>query len=62
MKDALEFLKGKKTYLQAAAGAVVMGLYFAGVIDSTMMGTAITMLGLGMGASIGAKVDRAAKR
>ena len=62
MTAVLEWLKGKKTYLQAAAGGIAVALNLAGLIDSTLLGTILTAIGLGMGASIAAKVDRSAAK
>lgn len=58
LRDAL---KGKKTYLQAAAAALLIGLGLAGFVDSEMVGTGLAVLGVGSVASLGAKIDRANK-
>ena len=61
MTAILEFLKGKKTYLQAAGVAIVVGLHTAGVIDNSVATMLLGLLGAGSIASIGAKIDRAAE-
>ena len=53
-----EFLKGKKTYLQAAtAGLVVVG-FALGVIDKESAEMMLALCGAGAVASLGAKIDR----
>lgn len=42
-----EWLKGKKTYIVAALGAIVLGLQLAGLISPEIATTAYTALGLG---------------
>ncbi len=44
----VEFLKGKKTYLQAAAAALVAGAMQLGWIDVAMANTILTFLGIGI--------------
>jgi len=52
-----EALKGKKTYLVAAAGAVVTGLYFAGIIDAKLAEILLGFLGFTGLATLRAGVD-----
>ncbi len=58
MSAFVEFLKGKKTYLQAAAIGLVVALGWAGFIGPDLIGLALGLLGAGSIASIGAKIDR----
>jgi len=58
MSKIMEFLDGYKTYIQAAMGAVVVGLNFAGIINQEMMVSFLAMLGLGMGASLRAGIKK----
>ena len=41
----LEFLNGKKTYIVAAAGAVIQGLVFAGIITQEQANQVLALLG-----------------
>lgn len=47
IKALWEFLKGKKTYLLAAAGAVVAVLAWSGVIDFETANKILAILGFG---------------
>jgi hypothetical protein len=58
MGAVTEFLKGKKTNIQAAAVGIVVALFAAGFIDSEMATMALGFLGAGTVASLGAKIDR----
>jgi hypothetical protein len=52
MSKILEFLKGKKTYVVAIAGAAVQGLVFAGVLTQEAANPILAMLGFGAAASL----------
>jgi hypothetical protein len=43
----LDFLKGKKTYILAAAGGVIIFGYILGWIDSTVANVLLGLLGFG---------------
>ncbi len=58
MGDVLEFLKGKKTYVLAVAGAVVMGLWMAGVLDQEAADALLAMLGFGSIAALRAGIQK----
>ncbi len=47
-----DFLDGKKTYLQAAAAALVFGAMQMGWIDMAMGNTILGFLGIGVVASL----------
>lgn len=51
-----EFLAGKKTYILAAAGAIVQGLVFAGVLTQDQAAPILGFLGFGAAASLRAAV------
>lgn len=53
-----DFLKGKKTYLQAAAGAIIFALYTLGVLDVETAATIGGFLGIGALASLRAAVKK----
>ena len=52
MGKFLESLAGKKTYLMAAAGAIVQGLVFAGVLTQDQANPILGMLGFGSAAAL----------
>lgn len=52
MGKFLEALNGKKTYLLAAAGAVIQGLVFAGVLTQEQAAPLLAMLGFGAAATL----------
>lgn len=52
MGKFFEALAGKKTYLMAAAGAIVQGLVFAGVLTQEQATPILGMLGFGAAASL----------
>ena len=58
MGNVIELLKGKKTYLQAAGAAIVIGLFAAGILDGETATIVLGFLGAGSVASFGAKIDR----
>ena len=47
MQKIITYLKGKKSYIIAAGGAVVIGLYLAGVLDLTTTNILLGLLGFG---------------
>lgn len=51
-----EFLSGKRTYILAAAGAIVQGLVFAGVLTQEQATPILGFLGFGAAATIRAAV------
>lgn len=51
-----DFLLGKKTYILAAAGAIVQGLVFAGVLTQEQATPILGFLGFGAAASLRAAV------
>lgn len=59
MGKVVEYLKGKKTYIQAIGIGLVVALGWAGVIGVDVVALALGLLGAGSVASIGAKIDRA---
>lgn len=58
MGSIVEFLKGKKTAIQAAGIGLVVALFAAGVIEGELAGIILGLLGAGSVASLGAKIDR----
>lgn len=52
MEGFLKFLSGKKTYLMAAAGAVVQGLVWAGVLTQEQATPILGILGFGAAAAL----------
>lgn len=52
MSKSFEAIAGKKTYIMAAAGAVIQGLVFAGVITQDQANPLLVMLGFGAGAAL----------
>ena len=48
----MEWFKGKKTYIVAVAGALVVGLFFVGVIDEQIATAALGALGFGAVATL----------
>lgn len=52
----LKFLDGYKTYIFAAAGAIVQGIVFAGLITQEQANPILGMLGFGVAASLRAAV------
>lgn len=56
MDGFLKMLEGKRTYIMAAAGAIVQGLVFAGVLTQEQATPILGMLGFGAAASIRAAV------
>lgn len=52
MKKFFEALAGKKTYIMAAAGAVIQGLVFAGVLTQEQANPLLAMLGFGAAATL----------
>ncbi len=59
MGKIVEFLKGKKTYIQATGIGIIVALGWAGIIGPDVVTLALGVLGAGSVASIGAKIDRA---
>lgn len=53
-----EFLKGKKTNIQAALIGLVIALFAAGILEADIATAALGFLGAGTVASLGAKIDR----
>ena len=51
-----DFLAGKRTYILAAAGAIVQGLVFAGVLTQEQANPILGFLGFGAAASLRAAV------
>lgn len=47
MTKILTFLKGKRTYICAIAGAIVVFLQFINIIDSHVATTLLALLGFG---------------
>lgn len=45
MNKVFEFLNGKKTYILAAAGAILQGLVFAGFATQDQVNPLLVMLG-----------------
>lgn len=45
MDKVMEFLSGKKTYIVAAAGAVIQGLAFSGTISQEQANQVLALLG-----------------
>lgn len=58
MASVLEFLSGKKTYLQAAAGVAVIGAYLFGLLDQETAGTLVAALGFGSIATLRAGISK----
>lgn len=56
MDSFTEFLKGKRTYLLAAAGAIVQGLVFAGVLTQEQATPLLGFFGFGAAATLRAAV------
>lgn len=56
MEKFANFLKGYRTYLLAAAGAIVQGLVFAGVMTQEQATPILGFLGFGAAASLRAAV------
>lgn len=56
MDKFFDFIKGKRTYFLAAAGAVVQGLVFAGVLTQEQATPILGFLGFGAAASLRAAV------
>jgi hypothetical protein len=52
MDGFLKALDGKKTYLMAAAGAIVQGLVFAGILTQEQATPILGMLGFGAAAAL----------
>lgn len=44
---AIEYIKGKRTYIMVGLGAVVLALNLVGVIEQDTMATILTALGMG---------------
>ena len=61
MGKVMEFLDGKKTYLQAIAGGITVALNLAGLISEAAMVSVLAMLGVGMGASLRSAISKGAK-
>jgi hypothetical protein len=59
MGSLVEKLKGKKTYVQAAAAGIIVVLFSLGWIDKELAVPILGLLGVGSVASLGAKIDRA---
>jgi len=51
-----EFMAGKRTYIMAAAGAIVQGLVFAGVLTQEQATPILGFLGFGAAATLRAAV------
>lgn len=56
MDSILNVLKGNRTYILAAAGALVQGLVFAGVLTQEQATPILGFLGFGAAASLRAAV------
>ena len=56
MDKFMKVLEGKRTYILAAAGAIVQGLVFAGVLTQEQATPILGFLGFGAAASIRAAV------
>jgi hypothetical protein len=56
MGKLFEALSGKRTYIMAAAGAIVQGLVFAGVLTQEAANPILGMLGFGAAATLRAAV------
>jgi len=56
MDKIFGFLKGNRTYILAAAGALVQGLVFAGVLTQEQATPILGFLGFGAAASLRAAV------
>lgn len=56
MDKFFDFIKGKRTYFLAAAGAIVQGLVFAGVLSQEQATPILGFLGFGAAASLRAAV------
>jgi hypothetical protein len=52
MSDFWKAFEGKKTYFVAAAGAVIQGLVFAGVLTQEAANPWLAMLGFGAAAAL----------
>ena len=59
MGAVVEYLKGKKTYFQAAAAGVIVILFALGLVEKELATVVLGVLGAGSVASLGAKIDRA---
>ena len=53
----MEWLKGKKTYIVAGLGGIVLGLQLAGLISAEMAATAYTALGIGGAVTLRAAIS-----
>ena len=60
MGSIVEFLKGKKTYLQAGVAGIVVILFALGILDGQTATVILGLAGAGSIASLGAKIDRTA--
>ena len=56
MDKVFSFMKGNRTYILAAAGALVQGLVFAGVLTQEQATPLLGFLGFGAAASLRAAV------
>lgn len=56
MGKFFEFMQGYRTYIMAAAGALVQGLVFAGVLTQEQATPILGLLGFGAAASLRAAV------
>jgi hypothetical protein len=56
MEEIMAAIKGKRTYLIAAAGAIVQGLVFAGILTQEQAAPILSFLGFGAAAALRAAV------
>lgn len=56
MEKFTDFMKGYRTYIMAAAGAIVQGCVFAGVLEQDTANKLFGLLGFGAVASLRAAV------
>ena len=61
MNKIIEFLKGKKTYIQSGIALVVIALWMGGYIDEVTAAPILAMLGFGSAISLKAGIERGKK-
>jgi len=62
MEQIKALLEGKKTYIQAIAAGIIIVLFSLGYVEKEAAVAALGLLGAGSVMSLGAKIDRAAKK
>jgi hypothetical protein len=58
MNQVLDFLSGKKTYILAGLGTIVVGLWMFGVIDQATADYVLAAIGLGSIAALRAGIAK----